>query len=78
MRLLWAFKIHPAPNAKLPLNPKDYLGDLPGIAGPQMPVNLTVLSEEKNRLIDAAYEAECRTHIPMVRQEAGKHRLTEY
>lgn len=77
MRLLWAFNIHPAPGAKLPLNPKDYVGDLPGIAGSQMPVTLTVISDERRRLIDAAYVYESRNHVPLVRPDANSTSISK-
>ncbi|KAJ9660016.1 hypothetical protein H2201_007121 [Coniosporium apollinis] len=67
MRILWAFDIAPAPGTKLPLDPRDYPPDMPGNPGTNLPVTLKVRSEEKKRIINAAYEAEQKTHIPMPR-----------
>lgn len=57
MRILWAFDVGISSAAKLPLNPKDYHGFMPGNPGEQLPVTLTVRSEEKRRLIDEAWAA---------------------
>ncbi|KAF1927809.1 cytochrome P450 [Didymella exigua CBS 183.55] len=55
MRLVWAFEIVPAPNAKLPLDPRDYPGEMPGNPGEHMPVLLKVRSEAKRKAIDEEY-----------------------
>lgn len=55
MRLVWAFEIVPAPNAKLPLDPRDYPGEMPGNPGEHMPVMLKVRSEAKRKVIDYGY-----------------------
>lgn len=52
MRLVWAFEIAPAPNAKLPLDPTDYPSEMPGNPGEHMPVMLKVRSEAKKKIID--------------------------
>ncbi|KAJ4309594.1 hypothetical protein N0V94_008858 [Neodidymelliopsis sp. IMI 364377] len=56
MRLVWAFEIVPAPNAKLPLDSRDYPGEMPGNPGEHMPVMLRVRSEEKRRVINREFE----------------------
>jgi cytochrome P450 len=56
MRLVWAFEIVPAPNAKLPLDPRDYPGEMPGNPGEHMPVMLRVRSEEKRQVINREFE----------------------
>lgn len=55
MRLVWAFEIVPAEHAKLPLNPNDYPGEMPGNPGEHMPVRLRVRSEAKKIAIDREY-----------------------
>jgi cytochrome P450 len=55
MRLVWAFEIVPAPTAKLPLNPTDYPGDMPGNPGEHMPVMLRTRSEAKKKIINEEY-----------------------
>lgn len=55
MRLVWAFEIVPAQNAKLPLDPRDYSGEMPGNPGESMPVMLKVRSEAKRTVIDREY-----------------------
>lgn len=52
MRLVWAFEILPSPNAKLPLDSKDFPGDMPGNPGEGMPVMLRIRSQEKKRVIN--------------------------
>lgn len=47
MRILWAFNVGICSAAKLPLNPKDYCGFMPGNPGEQLPVTLTARSEER-------------------------------
>ncbi|KAH7089851.1 cytochrome P450 [Paraphoma chrysanthemicola] len=58
MRLVWAFEIVPATAAKLPLDPRDYPGEMPGNPGDGMPVELRVRSEEKRRVIEMEFERE--------------------
>ncbi|KAH8742573.1 cytochrome P450, partial [Diaporthe sp. PMI_573] len=58
MRILWAFDIGIAPPAKLPLNPSDYRGFMPGNPGVDLPVTLTVRSEKKRQIIDAYWAAQ--------------------
>ncbi|KAJ4359532.1 uncharacterized protein N0V89_000087 [Didymosphaeria variabile] len=65
MRLVWAFEIVPAPNAKLPLDPKDYPGEMPGNPGEQMPVSLKVRSEAKRKVIDDEYARAEASHPDM-------------
>ncbi|KAF9692856.1 hypothetical protein EKO04_009251 [Ascochyta lentis] len=55
MRLVWAFEIVPSPNAKLPLDPRDYPGEMPGNPGEHMPVMLKIRSEAKRKIIDEEY-----------------------
>ena len=57
MRLVWAFEIVPAPDAKLPLDPRDYPGEMPGNPGEHMPVMLKVRSDAKRKVI---YEEDAR------------------
>ncbi|KAF2854958.1 cytochrome P450 [Plenodomus tracheiphilus IPT5] len=52
MRLVWAFEIVPAKRAKLPLDPRDWPGEMPGNPGEHMPVMLRVRSEAKRKCID--------------------------
>lgn len=52
MRLVWAFEIVPAPNAKLPLDPRDFPGEIPGNPGEHMPVMFKVRSEAKRKVIN--------------------------
>ncbi|OAG07382.1 cytochrome P450 [Paraphaeosphaeria sporulosa] len=55
MRLVWAFEVVPAPNATLPLNPRDYPGEMPGNPGEHMPIMLKVRSQAKRKVIDNEY-----------------------
>ena len=58
MRILWAFEIVPSSDAKLPLNPLEFEGEaMPGIADKRMPVSLRLISEERRRDIEIAFEA---------------------
>ncbi|USP80423.1 cytochrome P450 [Curvularia clavata] len=57
MRLVWAFEIVPSPEARIPLDPKDYLGEMPGNAGERMPVVLKVRSEAKKKVIEREFRA---------------------
>ena len=64
MRLVWAFQIVPAPHAKLPLDSKDYPGEMPGNPGAHMPVILKVRSEAKRTVIDHEHaKAEAAHHV---------------
>ncbi|KAJ4983179.1 hypothetical protein SVAN01_11322 [Stagonosporopsis vannaccii] len=56
MRIVWAFEIKPAPNARLPLDLRDYPGEMPGNPGEHMPVMLIPRSEAKQRIIHAEFE----------------------
>ena len=58
MRILWAFNVCTAPGTKLPLDPKDYPGFMPGNPGPTMPVCLLVRSEERKVQIDDVWKDE--------------------
>jgi hypothetical protein len=58
MRILWAFDVKPSPAAKLPLNPGDYYGAMPGNPGPALPACLTLRSPEKAALIEKYWEEE--------------------
>ena len=55
MRILWAFEIKPAGDAKLPLNIADWRGAMPGTPGPTMPVTMVPLNERKVELIQKAH-----------------------
>lgn len=67
MRILWAFDIKPAPGTEeLLRDPKHYHGQMPGNPGPEMPVTLTVRSEEKKKIIETNWEREKERHVPMV------------
>tara|TARA_R110002003_G_scaffold1048_15_gene22277 strand:+ start:18553 stop:20196 length:1644 start_codon:yes stop_codon:yes gene_type:complete len=66
MRLVWAFEIVPAKGAKLPLDPNDYPGEMPGNPGEHMPVVLRVRSEAKKRVIEREFEKEKAVHPQMV------------
>ncbi|KAH6613088.1 cytochrome P450 [Boeremia exigua] len=55
MRVVWAFEITPSPNAKLPLDSRDYPGEMPGNPGEHMPVTLKVRSSTKRDVINADY-----------------------
>lgn len=57
MRIVWAFDVGISSAAKLPLNSKDYHGFMPGNPGENLPVILTVRSEEKRKLIDDVWAA---------------------
>ncbi|PQE14708.1 Cytochrome P450 protein [Rutstroemia sp. NJR-2017a BBW] len=61
MRILWAFDIGISPEAKLPLDPKDYFGFMPGNSGESLPVTLTIRSEEKRKQVDEAWAESERT-----------------
>ncbi|KAF2033419.1 cytochrome P450 [Setomelanomma holmii] len=65
MRLVWAFEIVPSKEAKLPLDPKDYPGEMPGNPGEHMPVMLKVRSEAKRRVIEREYEKASAEHPKM-------------
>ncbi|KAL1591639.1 hypothetical protein SLS60_011637 [Paraconiothyrium brasiliense] len=65
MRLVWAFEVVPGPNAKLPLDPKDYPGEMPGNPGEQMPVSLKVRSEMKRKIIGDEYARAKAVHPDM-------------
>lgn len=56
MRILWACNVGVSEDAKIPLNPKDYPGAMPGNPGERLPVTLKMRSEEKKRLIEKAWE----------------------
>ncbi|KAH7392848.1 cytochrome P450 [Pyrenochaeta sp. MPI-SDFR-AT-0127] len=66
MRLVWAFEIVPAPHAKLPLNPQDYPGEMPGNPGEHMPVMLKVRSEAKRKLINDEFRRAETERPPIV------------
>lgn len=65
MRLVWAFEIVSAPDAKLPLDPRDYRGDMPGNPGEDMPVMFKVRSEAKSKVINDEYARAEATHPAM-------------
>lgn len=65
MRLVWAFEIVPAPDAKLSLDPRDYPGEMPGNPGKHMPVMLKVRSEAKRKIIDEEYARAEAAHPAM-------------
>jgi hypothetical protein len=55
LRPTWAFDAGINSVAKLPLDANDYHGFVPGNPGEQVPVTLTVTSEERRRLIDEVW-----------------------
>lgn len=65
MRLVWAFEIVPAPNAKLPLDSRDWPGEMPGNPGEHMSVMLKVRSEAKKRMIDDEFARAVASHPVM-------------
>lgn len=65
MRLVWAFEVVPASRARLPLNPRDYPGEMPGNPGEHMPVELKVRSEAKKRVINDEFEKAQAAHPAM-------------
>jgi cytochrome P450 len=67
MRLLWGFKIAPIPGAKLPLDPRDFAGEMPGNPGQNMPVTVTVRDEQTRGIINQAFKEAVATRIPLVR-----------
>ena len=77
MRILWAFDIKPAANAKLPLNIADWRGDFPGLAGERMPVSMIPRDEIKINLLDQAFKVAlaerpdvvCRLRLLCVRED---------
>ena len=67
MRILWAFRIGPSAGQSLPLDPLDFEGDLmPGVPDTRMPVKLTVLSPQKQELIDKYYTDSKTTRTQLV------------
>ncbi|KAI5212373.1 cytochrome P450 [Aureobasidium subglaciale] len=56
MRLLWGFKIAPSTDAKLPLNPSNFAGEMPGNPGEHMPVTVTVRDEKTRAAIYKAFK----------------------
>ncbi|KAH8200030.1 hypothetical protein TruAng_005806 [Truncatella angustata] len=58
MRILWSFDVTMAPRAKLPLNPRDFPGSMPGNPGPTLPACLVVRSLEKKKLIQRFWDEE--------------------
>ncbi|KAF4341198.1 cytochrome P450 monooxygenase [Fusarium beomiforme] len=56
MRILWAFDITLRPGTRLPLNPQDFPGDMPGNPGLELPVVLTVRSTERLATIQKEFE----------------------
>jgi cytochrome P450 len=66
MRILWAFKVAPAADAKLPLDPADYRADMPGNPGTNLPVTLTVRSEKKRAIIDQAFKEANESRVALV------------
>ena len=59
MRLLYCFDIAPKTGATIPLGDDAWDGPMPATRGELMPVNLTVRSEAKRKLIESEYENEC-------------------
>lgn len=56
MRLLWAFEIVPSPHSNVPLDSRDYPGEMPGNPGEHMPVMLKIRSEAKRKVINDEFE----------------------
>jgi len=73
MRILWAFEIVPSADAKLPLNTLDFEGEaMPAMADKRMPVSLRLISEERRRDIERAFEialAERKNLEPLVHED---------
>ncbi|KAG9628843.1 cytochrome P450, partial [Aureobasidium melanogenum] len=67
MRLLWGFKIAPSPDAKLPLDPRDFAGEMPGNPGEQMPVTVVVRDEKTRSIINHAFKEAVATRVQLVR-----------
>jgi len=73
MRPVWAFGIVPAEDAKMPLDPRDYLGML-GNSAECMPVVLRVGSEAKKRVTEDE-EKERENYIQALYQQKEQHKL---
>lgn len=65
MRLIWAFEVILAPDAKLPLDPRDHSGDMPGDPGEQMPVVRRIRSEAKRTVVNEGYTRAKALHTVM-------------
>jgi hypothetical protein len=69
--MLWAFDITPALGVTMPLDSKKYApGDMPGTPSLEMPVHLTMRSEEKRKIILQEYELQVSQRSPMVREHS--------
>jgi cytochrome P450 len=67
MRLLWGFKIAPSPGAMLPLDPRNFAGEMPGNPGHTMPVTVTVRDEKTRGIINQAFKEAVASRVPLVR-----------
>lgn len=69
MRLLWGFRILPSKDAKMPLDPKDFTGEMPGNPGESMPVNVIVRDDRRRELINQAFKEAAAARTPLVSDE---------
>ncbi|KAG9629931.1 hypothetical protein KCU69_g20808, partial [Aureobasidium melanogenum] len=65
MRLLWGFRIAPSPDAKLPLDPRDFAGEMPGNPGEQMPVTVVVRDEKTRSIINHTFKEAVATRVQL-------------
>jgi hypothetical protein len=56
MRILWSFNVTVAPRAKLPLDPQDFPGFMPGSPGATLPACLVVRSPDRKKIIEKCWE----------------------
>lgn len=61
MRILWAFTIAPAKGTTLPLDPRNYPGEMPGNPGESMPVTLTIRNALKRKIVNQAFKEADKT-----------------
>ncbi len=62
MRILWAFNVTPKPCAKIPLNPADYPGAMPGNPGANLPACLLPRHGDRVLLVNQYYVEELKRH----------------
>ncbi|CAD0096868.1 unnamed protein product [Aureobasidium mustum] len=65
MRLLWGFKIAHSPNAKLPLDPRNFAGEMPGNPGEQMPVTVVVRDGKTRSIINQAFKEAVASRVQL-------------
>ncbi|KAF5524657.1 Cytochrome P450 monooxygenase patI [Colletotrichum aenigma] len=75
MRILWAFKIAPAPGTKSTLEFADYAGELPGNPAEDMPVKLTYRSESRKKTVMDVFERETAARPAMMPLNMGEKRI---